>query len=332
MNIKYFKPLLILLIFCAQIYSTSYAEEYNVGIMMWKNARTYDENMIGLQRGLKEVDLVINQELINANGNSERAIEIFQKFIDTKKDLIIAFGSHGFKLGFKHVKEIPIVVLGGNSPVAYGITQTPKKPGGNMTGSSYFIDPSKQLAYYKKIYPDLKRLGMVFNPENGASLAEVPSTKMVCESMGIEFVESPIERIMIEGKLEGYETFVIKIPPAVEKLVGKVDAIIIPTNSEIYDNIDHVLSVTINHKIPIFSFSKKGVVAGALAGMTSDNEKLGYETANSIKRILVDKENPGDIGFIFDKTPHRIINLKSAKSIDFQIPIFAIKAASEVIR
>jgi len=330
MNKKFLLPLLIVVILL--IPQVNHAEEYNVGIMMWKTARTYDENMVGLKRGLEEIGLPLNQELINAEGNKEKAIEIFQKFIKDEKDLIIAFGSHGFKIGFEQVKDVPLVVLGGNTPVAYGITDTPEKPGGNMTGSSYYIDPQKQLAYFKKVFPDLKRLGIIYNPENGASLAEVPATKKICKEMEIEFIERKVDRPMIEGKLEGYETFVTKLPTAVTDLVGKVDAIVIPTNSEIYDNIEHVLSVSIPYKIPVFSYPKKGVQEGALAGITADNEALGYKTAQTIKRILKDKENPGDIGFIFDEKPHRIINLKAAKAIGYSVPIYSIKAASEVIQ
>ena len=309
-----------------------WAEEYNIGIMMWKTASTYNENNDGLQIGLKELGFKINQEKINADGNKEKAVEIFNKFINDKKDLIVAFGSYGAKLGYKNVKDIPLIVLGVNTPIAYGITETPEHPGGNITGSSYYISPKKQLMYYKKILPKLKKLGIVYNPKNGASIAEIPATREVCNELEIELIESEIVREMKDNHLEGYDSFVKKIHPAVNKLVGKVDAILVPTNSEIYDNIKYVLEVTIPNKIPVFSYSKKGVEKGALAGMTADNRKLGYKTAYLIKRILKDKENPGDIGFIFDKTPDRIVNIKAAKKIGFAFPIYAIKAASEVIK
>jgi len=324
--------IILAILFCSVICAGSVcAEEYTVGILIWKTARTYDENMEGLQVGLQDTGLVIQQEIHNANGNKEKAIEIFQKFIKEKKDLIVAFGSHGLTIGAEQVTEIPLVVLGCNTPIAYGITDTPEKPGGNITGSSYYIDPAQQIAYLKKILPHMKRLGIIYNPENGASLAELPATRKACLAAGLECVESTINRDMVEGKLECYDMFVNKIPAAVNALLGKVDAIVIPTNSEIYDNISHVLSVANPQGLPVLSYAKKGVEKGALAGITADNATLGKETAKTIKRILHDKEDPGDIGFIFDTKPHRIINLQSAKKIDYSIPVFAIKVANEVI-
>ncbi len=328
---------LFVMSFLILVVGVSYAEEYNIGIMMWKTAETYEETMEGLQRGLKESGITINQDVMNAHGNQEIATEIFQKFNYLKKDLIIAFGTHGGRIGHKEVKDLPLVVLGGNTPV--GLIDTFEKPGGNMTGSSYYIDPVKQLAYFRKIVPKIQRIGMIYNPANGASLIEVPATKKECDRTGVTFVESQILRAVLpgvvegtKGVLEGYDTFVKKIPAAVEMLIGKVDAIVIPTNSELYDNIEYVLAVTVPQKIPVFSYAEKGVRKGALAGMTADNRKLGFEAADMVKRILKDKEYPGDISFTFCSAPDRLINIKAAKAIGVHVPIYAIRAASEVIQ
>jgi len=313
--------------------ATLNAEEYKVGVMLWKTAGSYDEGMKGLQKGLSESRLSIDQELINANGSKEKAVEIFQGFVKAKKDLIIAFGSHGSKLAFEQVKEIPVVVLGGNTPLALGIVKDLKNPGGNITGSSYFIDPKKQLKYFKMVFPELKTLGILYNPENGASLAEVPATKIYCQEMQINLIEKIVNRELIEGKLELYDSFVKKLPLATKSIVSKkVDAVLIPTNSEISDNMEYVLKITDPSKIPVFAYAEKGVENGALAGLTSDNVKLGYETAKIIVRILKDKESPVNIPFIFDEFPRMIINLKAAKKIEYEVPFSVVAAADKVIK
>lgn len=99
-----------------------------------------------------------------------------------------------------------------------------------------------------------------------------------------------------------------------------------------FDNIEQVLKITDPLKIPVFAQAEKAVENGALAGLTSDNVKLGYETAKIIIRILKDKESPADIPFIFDEFSRMIINLKAAQKIEYEVPFSVFQAASKVIK
>ncbi len=307
-----------------------YADGDSVGVMLWTRARTHDETMIGFNYGVRNVGLNLDVEILNANGSKKKAVSILTDFQTSKKDLIVVYGTNGYKIAQDVVKTVPVLALGVNLRLKYGMSSSANK-NSLISGSSYYINPEKQLRFFKVVYPRLKKIGIIYNPENGASQIEIPSTEFAAKTLGLELVKQEIERDFVKGELESYELFAPKIEKAVLKVIDKVDAIVVPSNSEIYDNIEYVLNVSNQHKKPVFSYSRKGVQLGALAGLSVSNHKLGEMAASIVVKVLLDNENPGLIPFKFDKAPRRIVNVTAAKKINYNIPIIALETASEVI-
>ena len=293
-------------------------EEYFIGIMLWKSIHIYQDNVDGLRKGLKESGLKFDWELLNAYKNEEKAYKILDYFVDSNKSLIISFGSWGSVIASEYNVNIPVVVLGVNSPVPYGLADNNNMPSSNMTGSSYYIDPIKQISYFKEIYPQLKTLGIVYSSRNAASHAEVPATEEACVELGIELIKEEIHNDISDPRTE--PTLEIQIKQAVSRLINNVDAVLIPTNSELYRNAGYLLEVTEPAQKPLFSCSLTGVQNGALAGLCSDNFKMGYKTAGIIVDILKNKKNVSEIPFVFDDSPRRIINMESAVKIGLVLP------------
>ena len=289
-----------------------------IGIMLWKSIHIYQDNVNGLKKGLKESGLKFDWELLNAYKNEEKVYKIIDYFVESDKSLIISFGSWGAVIASEYRENIPVVVLGVNSPVAYGLANENKFPVYNLTGSSYYIDPIKQINYFKEIYPDLNTLGIVYSPCNAASHAEVPATRDACQELGIELLEAQIHKDVPDGQSE--QDIEVQIKQAVSEIIDNVDAVLIPTNSELYKNVDCLLEITKPAKKPVFSYSFIGVKNGALAGLCSDNFKLGYKTAEIIVDILKNNKHVSQIPFVFDESPMRVINLKAAENIGFTVP------------
>ena len=90
--------------------------------------------------------------------------------------------------------------------------------------------------------------------------------------------------------------------------------IVIPTNNLIYENLGPVVEIATHDQVPVVSMSKQGVENGALAALYADTYDLGRQ------------------GFQYARHADIIINLTSAKALQYQFPPHVLGRAAIVIR
>ena len=161
---------------------------------------------------------------------------------------------------------------------------------------------------------------MILDENNPAGyLAEEPLMRKACKKAGIKFHSIAINN----------ETHLTK---ATNDLLGKnVKLIIIPTNKLIYENLEQILKLTHNKRIPVVSMNKQGVENGALAGLFADTYKLGRYTARMVKDIVVNKKDVMAIPFIFIDEPDIAINVSEAGKLGYEFPPEVLGAAAIIL-
>jgi putative ABC transport system substrate-binding protein len=107
-----------------------------------------------------------NMDLVRANAEG---------LLELKPDVVVAVGGRVIPILIQLTHTIPIVVPGGSDPVGFGWIQSIARPGGNVTGFA-LLEPSvygKTLHLLKQVVPNLKRVALIFNPENPSTPAFV---------------------------------------------------------------------------------------------------------------------------------------------------------------
>jgi ABC-type uncharacterized transport system substrate-binding protein len=100
-----------------------------------------------------------------------------------KVDVIFTHGTPGALAAKRATTTIPIVFATAGDAVASGLVTSLARPGGNVTGSTYFIPElsAKQLELLKELIPGLTDVGILLNPANPMNEPVVPAMKQTAQ-------------------------------------------------------------------------------------------------------------------------------------------------------
>lgn len=290
-----------------------------LGFHFYKNGEIYDEAYQGIVDGLKLSHYQFEEFIYRSDRSVEQATHNLKEMDKLNLDAIISFSSAGTRISQSLQLQTPILSSVINHPMSLGI-----KEDGNtqstISGTSYYIDVNRQLDLYLELFPDLKKIGMVYDKHNPAGyLAEEPLMQQACMARNIEF-----SSMGATGRKD--------VAHAAKVLVlTQVDLIVIPTNLQIYNNLDLILDVTTPHSIPVVSMNKQGVEAGALAAFFADTYKMGRQMEAIFRQIVHDSKKVSEIPFVYSASPDLIINLQAAKKLDYEFKTSLLGRASIVL-
>src|SRR3954447_21429925 len=100
----------------------------------------------------------------SAQGNFGTAQQIVRQFIGDKPDIIVTITTPTSQAAVAATKDIPIIFTTVTDPVRSKLVTQLKHPGGNASGISDVVPTELQLNIVKEIVPNLKTLGLVYDP------------------------------------------------------------------------------------------------------------------------------------------------------------------------
>jgi putative tryptophan/tyrosine transport system substrate-binding protein len=143
-----------------------------IGFLGTTSPAHYGVRVEALRRGLRELGYIEGTNLVLeyrwAEGNYERLPALVAELIQSKVDLIVTHGTPAALAAKQATESIPIVVGIIGDPVASGVVGSVARPGGNITGSSFFspeID-GKRIELLKEAMPQLTRVAVLLNSDN----------------------------------------------------------------------------------------------------------------------------------------------------------------------
>jgi putative ABC transport system substrate-binding protein len=254
----------------------------------------------------------------SAQGKPDIASQIARKMVGDKPDIIVAIATPSAQAAVTTSDSIPIVFSAVTDPLAAKLVPRLEKPGGNVTGLSDMANVKEHLELIKSFIPNLKTVGIPYNPGETNSVSMLGAIKAEAAKMGIKIVESAAPKssdVMIAAK----------------QLVGKVDAIYCPIDNTIISAVESVVKVGIDAKIPVFAGDTDTVARGAVAAIGYDYFDLGRQTGEIVVRILKG-EKPGDIDVKMAKGTNLFVNPVMAKRMGVKVPEEVLARATEIIK
>lgn len=306
----------------AQVAKQSGGERvYRIGFHLWKPGRIYDEAMSGIEDGLKIARIPYEPVVVHSNQDESLATANLKMLDAMNLDLVYSLSSAGTQLVKKIGMKTPVIATVINHPVSLNISDDQVDGKVKLSGTSYYIDVQEQLKLYRQLFPGTRKVGMIYDANNPAGfLAEEPFLREACANIGLGFSSSGIV------KAAG-------LSAATERLLEDgIDLIVIPTNTLVYDNLLSVLQITNRRRIPVVSMSKQGVENGALAALYADTYDLGRQAAELAVSILRGEVDAQQAGFQYARHPDIVINLTSAKALQYHFPADVLGKAAIIIR
>jgi putative ABC transport system substrate-binding protein len=275
----------------------------------------------GVKKGLADLgyaegtDVTFTYE--TAQGNPATAAQIARQFVGESPDVIVAISTPSAQAAAAATTEIPIVFSAVTDPEAAGLVQSMDMPGGNITGVSDMAPIGDHIALIQEITPDVKTLGVLFNPGEANSVSSVAAVKEAAGAAGIEVVEGPATKSA-------------DVQQAARSLVGKVDAIYVPTDNTIVSALESAVGVANEAKLPLYAADTDSVARGALAAVGFNYFDVGVQTSVLVDQVLKG-EDPGAIPAIFATGTDLQVNKATAELIGVTLPQAVIDRAAKVV-
>ena len=191
-------------------------------------------------------------------------------------------------------------------------------PGHNVTGTSDLTPVEAQIDLLKEILPDPQNVAILFNGAEDNSIFQADMAEKAIAANGMKSTRVSVSELN-------------QIQSIVESLVGKVDAIYIPTDNLLAEGMATVTMITNENKIPVIVGEVGMVSNGGLATFGLSYFNLGYKAGEMAVEIL-NGANPADmaIGYLPAEDCELIINMETAKELGLNIPDTVLNRARKI--
>lgn len=282
----------------------------SIGINQFVVHEALDASRQGFLDVLKENGYIegenIEIDYKNAQGEQPTALTIAQDFTNRKKDLIFAIATQSAQASYNATKEIPIVITAVTDPVDAGIAESFESSGTNVTGTSDGVPIGPQLDILKKVLPEAKTIGVIYNTSEANSIYQVNELKVEAKKQGFTLKEVGITNLNDVNAV---------LPSALEG----IDVLYAPTDNTVASAYAIIIKLATEKNVPVFCAEDAGVNAGGLISAGLDYYELGRETGLIAIEVLEGKK-PSDLPISKMKNPVIVVNEDTAENLGITIP------------
>lgn len=253
----------------------------------------------------------------SAQGQPATAAQIARQFVGDAVTVIVPISTPSAQAAIAATKDIPIVFTAVTDPLGAQLVSSLDKPGGNVTGLSDLSPLQDHIDLIKEIMPNVANVGVIFNPGEPNSVSLVTVLKELAGPAGLTIVESPATKSA-------------DVQQAARALVGRVDALYVPTDNTVVSALEGVVAVAEENKVPLFASDTDSVKRGAIATIGFNYYDIGLQTAGVVVKVL-NGENPGDIEVINAVGTDLFVNPGAATRMGISIPEAVVARANTVV-
>src|SRR4029077_5913078 len=166
---------------------------YRVGVI--HQGGPYVAVVDGLRDGLRQLGYEDGKQIrleIRDTKSDLKLVEETARIFERERVNLIYAVTTSVATAVKNVtSQIPIVFSVGSDPVASGLVQSFGKPGGRLTGVQYSVTDltGKRLEILKEILPKLRRVVIIYNPNNRMSVEAAALARKAAPQFRVQLVE-----------------------------------------------------------------------------------------------------------------------------------------------
>lgn len=280
----------------------AFAQTKSVSILTYQK----DESSVDMVDGVREVlrgagfreGRNLKLRVLDAKGDPEQAQQLALEMIRGRPDVILSLSLAATQAVVLHTRQIPVVFAGITDPVANEVVASMGPSGTNITGVSDALSLQKRVALIKQLSAKARRVGVLYNPGDASSVAQVREFQESLSGTGLIAIELTVLRPMDVGS-------------AARSLIEKVDVFQTLTDRTVGQGYASLVQVANEAHIPLFGWDVNDVRAGAVASVDLTDQDIGSAAGRLTLRILRGAK-PGAIAPEVIVNPPIYTNLKAA--------------------
>ena len=266
---------------CAVTASAADGDKYTIGICQLVQHEALDAATQGFKDEIvKELgeDAVTFDEQ-NAQGDSNTCSTIINSFVSNNEDLILANATASLQAAAAGTSDIPIL---GIAVTEYGVALDLKDfdgtVGGNISGTSDLAPLDEQAAMLQELFPDAKKVGLLYCSAEANSQYQVDTVKAALEELGYT---CEYYAFSDSNDLSSVTT----------TAANDSDVIYVPTDNTVASNTEIINNICLPAKVPVIT-GEEGICAGCgVATLSINYYDLGVTTGKMAVKILKDGED-----------------------------------------
>jgi putative tryptophan/tyrosine transport system substrate-binding protein len=241
------------------------------------------------------------------------------ELVRLKVDVLVTYGTPGSLVAKSATTTIPIVMVHSGDAVATGIVASLARPGGNLTGMTYFLPEltAKRIEMLREVVPHIGQVAIPVKSDNAFFTTALRAVESQVKSLNIK-----LQYFEIRGTNDFAEAFAAMANRGVDAVVILEDAIFV-------SNARMIADLAVKQRLPAAGFDEFPQ-AGGLIGYGVDFPAMYRRAAVFVDKILKGVK-PADIPIEQATKFVLVINVKTAKALGLEIPQTILIRADEVI-
>jgi ABC-type uncharacterized transport system substrate-binding protein len=283
--------------------------------------------LAAFRQGLQELGYVqgrnIQIEYRYSGGKSVQLPALAAELVALKVDVIVAANTPAAQAARRATKAIPIVCPAFPDPVATGLVASFARPGGNVTGLSFFGPElvGKRMELLKQAMPRISRVAVLLVPTDvaeGQGETTLKAAEEAARTLGVrlQVVEArgpgDIDRAFSDMTRERAEALTV--------LGGRL----------LFEERRRVVDLAAKTRLPAAYGSREYVEVGGLMAYGPNIQDLFRRAATYVDKILKGAK-PADLPVEQPTKFELMINLKTARALGLTIPPSVLGRADQVI-
>ncbi len=279
-----------------------------IGVMTYVSHDILNTIQEGLINRLLELGYDKSQiRVINANGEMDKVHAFAKEMVAANYSILVPITTPVSQAIVKTAQgRIPVVYSFVSDPTSIGVDRASNKAPHNVTGISDIINYEGNLRLIRKLLPNAKRIGIIYNASESNSMLGIEECRKLAPTLGFE-----LEEVAVASTAE--------ILNAARLIVDKVDLFYIGGDNTVVSGAAALIKVAQEKNKPVFASDEGSVKGGAIAALSVNYKEFGKQTAELVNRILKG-ENPDLI------PPQRfvgnmlVINRKALSELGIELP------------
>ena len=256
--------------------SNNESKKYNIGICQLVQHEALDAATKGFKDALIEElgedNVEFNEQ--NAQGDPNTCSSIINDFTNKKVDLILANATPALQAAASGTDSIPIL---GTSITEYGVAldidNFSGTVGKNISGTSDLAPLDKQAEMLKEIFPDAKKVGLLFCSAEPNSKYQVDTVQTNLEKLGYTCTQYSFQD---SNELSAVAT----------TAVSESDVIYVPTDNTVANNTELLYNTAIEKNVPVVA-GEEGICKGCgTVTLSISYYDLGVATGKMAAKVL----------------------------------------------
>jgi putative ABC transport system substrate-binding protein len=296
-----------------------------VGFMSARSANDPEGLAAAFRRGLNESGFVAGQNVTIeyrwAEFRYERLPVLASDLVRRKVAVIAAISGTPTALAAKAATAtIPIVFAIGGDPVTTGLVTSLNRPGGNVTGASFFTTAlgAKRLEMLRELAPKATTIAVFVNPNNPPSVSERTAVQAAATALGVQV---RVFDASTEGHIDSAFTTIVQ---------QRIGALLVTGDPFFSGQRKKLVALAARHALPAMYFVREFALAGGLISYGTKEADTYRQAGVYVGRILKG-EKAGDLPVMLPTKFELVVNLKTAKALGLEVPPKLLAIADEVI-